>query len=214
MNGSPNGVIMDKARMEKRAARFSLGNKESGEDSRTSNAVKSLSLVWNSTLSFTEDRTPEATTEHIVGTCQDIEKQYLRLTSVSWKLEFFSWNSRLEFRFYVNLHYFVNAQALEASSIRPPEILQQSLARVKDKWAATQDYHYACEQLKSIRQDLTVSYCYYFHRSAKKYWNYLGSAYSAIFVTTCLFQFRATVSTAVNYFDLLAMAFLFEFTLS
>ncbi|XP_065212118.1 leukocyte receptor cluster member 8 homolog [Planococcus citri] len=126
VNENPNGLAVDKATMDKRAARFSLGSKES-DDGRNSNSVKSLSLVWNSTLSINEDRTPDSTAEHIVGTCQDIEKQYLRLTS-----------------------------ALEASSIRPPEVLSQSLARVKERWQATQDYHYACEQLKSIRQDLTV----------------------------------------------------------
>lgn len=79
-----NGVLpVDKATMDKRAARFSLGSKtnDSFDDSKDSGSTR-MSLVWNSTLNVSEDRLPESSTEHIVGTCQDIEKQYLRLTSV------------------------------------------------------------------------------------------------------------------------------------
>eukprot|EP00850_Spirogloea_muscicola_P015681 SM000122S25788 [mRNA] locus=s122:290865:297556:+ [translate_table: standard] len=58
------------------------------------------------------------------GTCQEIPKKYLRLTS-----------------------------APDPSTVRPEEVLKKALTMVKD---STKSYLYKCDQLKSIRQDLTV----------------------------------------------------------
>lgn len=63
----------------------------------------------------------------VVGTCTDLEKRYLRLTS-----------------------------APKASMVRPEQILHQTLDLLKKKWRKEGNYNYICDQFKSLRQDLTV----------------------------------------------------------
>uniref|UniRef100_A0A7N0V577 PCI domain-containing protein n=1 Tax=Kalanchoe fedtschenkoi TaxID=63787 RepID=A0A7N0V577_KALFE len=60
----------------------------------------------------------------VKGTCQEIEKRYLRLTS-----------------------------APDPATVRPKEILEMALIMVQ---SSQKNYLYKCDQLKSIRQDLTV----------------------------------------------------------
>lgn len=63
----------------------------------------------------------------VVGTCQVVLKSYYRLTS-----------------------------APKPENVRPQNILEQALELLKQKWRQGSDYHFVCDQLKSIRQDLTV----------------------------------------------------------
>ena len=75
-----------------------------------------------------EECTMEWTDMHIIGTSQELEKKYLRLTS-----------------------------APEPHMVRPEPVLKKSLNMVVTKWKDKEDYHYTCNQLKAIRQDLTVN---------------------------------------------------------
>ncbi|RCI01877.1 hypothetical protein CU098_002141, partial [Rhizopus stolonifer] len=63
----------------------------------------------------------------VIGTCQKLEKNYLRLTS-----------------------------APDPSTVRPLEVLKKTLELLKQKWTTEASYTYICDQFKSMRQDLTV----------------------------------------------------------
>lgn len=66
--------------------------------------------------------------EPVKGTCEALEKDYFRLTS-----------------------------APDPATVRPERVLTLALTALKSKWKSQSvDYDYACNQLKAIRQDLTV----------------------------------------------------------
>ncbi|CAD5119078.1 DgyrCDS7723 [Dimorphilus gyrociliatus] len=84
-------------------------------------------LGLNSTLDREESGDLDWGSMTIEGTASNLEKPYLRLTA-----------------------------APDPSTVRPQRILEKALQHVKRKWKSDENYYYVCEQLKSIRQDLTV----------------------------------------------------------
>ncbi|KAF2217622.1 hypothetical protein CERZMDRAFT_92273 [Cercospora zeae-maydis SCOH1-5] len=65
----------------------------------------------------------------IVGTCEVLEKRYFRLTAPP-----------------------------NPNTVRPLPLLEQALEHVIARWKDAKDYTYVCDQLKAIRQDLTVQH--------------------------------------------------------
>jgi len=79
-----------------------------------------------------EDESPAArrarsSPKKLRGTSTSLEKPYLRLTS-----------------------------SPDPRQVRPLKVLKQSLELIKTRYLSDDNYSYACDQLKSIRQDLTV----------------------------------------------------------
>lgn len=119
-------IISDAERLQQRAARFTETKKQM-TSAPMANGKKKHAKQHRLFVDDTVGNL-DLIDFHIVGTCRDIEKSFLRLT-----------------------------KAPAASEVRPAEVLVFSLANVKSKWTEKKDYFYACDQLKSIRQDLTVS---------------------------------------------------------
>ncbi|KAL1952553.1 hypothetical protein VTO42DRAFT_4822 [Malbranchea cinnamomea] len=65
----------------------------------------------------------------IIGTCQQLEKNYFRLTAPP-----------------------------RPENVRPLEVLRKTLDLLKRKWRSEGNYGYICDQFKSLRQDLTVQH--------------------------------------------------------
>ncbi|XP_011091492.1 SAC3 family protein A isoform X1 [Sesamum indicum] len=126
----------EKKRRENRSKRFDKGhgnqvekNNLRGKDvgAGKSYARRASAVVLSRTFDESGSRAVEdidwdALT--VKGTCQEIEKRYLRLTS-----------------------------APDPATVRPEEVLEKALLMVQ---TSQKNYLYKCDQLKSIRQDLTV----------------------------------------------------------
>lgn len=80
---------------------------------------------------FGQEPSPSSDEGHgpVIGRCQDLEKQYFRLTS-----------------------------APNPDTVRPLAVLEKTLAFLKTKWKKENNYSYICDQFKSLRQDLTVQH--------------------------------------------------------
>ena len=105
-----------KGDLERRRQRFDIESK--GQNGKQ-NYTRSVS------------RTPEPNPNDgpVVGTSQNLEKDFLRLTS-----------------------------APKPETVRPVPVLRETLDLLKKKWRAEKNYGYICNQFKSLRQDLTVQH--------------------------------------------------------
>ena len=98
-----------------------------GITSRIGGVSSSSSTSSSSSSSSSVLSMLDSSLKRIKGKSKEVEKSYLRLTG-----------------------------AADAAFVRPEKVLKEALENVKAKYAQNKDYIYLCDQLKSIRQDLTL----------------------------------------------------------
>jgi hypothetical protein len=84
----------------------------------------------------------------IVGRSTKLWKRYLRITSACLLMSASLNHTHTEWPSFF--------QEPDPDNIRPLEILRQTLAELSRQWKQNPDYSWTCDQLKSLRQDLTV----------------------------------------------------------
>lgn len=127
-----SGGINRSASLEDRVTFASPDKRSWTDDSlpKTSKSQKQMEKRqrrWGNIQSAPRSPTPPPSAGPVVGTCETLEKRYLRLTS-----------------------------APIPSQVRPERVLHQTVDLLKRKWRKESNYSYICDQLKSVRQDLTV----------------------------------------------------------
>ncbi|KAJ1679565.1 hypothetical protein EV182_001790 [Spiromyces aspiralis] len=114
-------------RRELRLERFKM--QEQPKQRMHSASARGIAIA-SSQLSSSSAMPPLSDTDKpIVGTCTNLEKRYLRLTS-----------------------------APDPSTVRPLPVLRKTLKMLMAKWSQEQNYSYICDQFKSLRQDLVVQH--------------------------------------------------------
>ncbi|ETO09719.1 SAC3/GANP domain protein, partial [Reticulomyxa filosa] len=88
---------------------------------------------------------------HIIGTCKEIEKPYLRLTCVLCFFFFFFYAKRKK-----NIYIYVYAPKPE--EIRDEETCNLAFRMILKEWNLSGDYAFVGNQFKSLRQDLRVQH--------------------------------------------------------
>ncbi|KAA1468774.1 hypothetical protein DENSPDRAFT_794948 [Dentipellis sp. KUC8613] len=146
-NSNNSGLdLNDRIALDRRAERFRREHEIEQQKSRRAGGQASLKAIHHTSHLLNGSMYSRSASPHvnpddpeadpnvpnwdrftIVGTSQEIFKDYLRLTSEP-----------------------------KPEQIRPYPVLQQTLTELKRRWREKANYNWICSQFKSLRQDLTV----------------------------------------------------------
>ncbi|EPQ56396.1 hypothetical protein GLOTRDRAFT_59626 [Gloeophyllum trabeum ATCC 11539] len=140
-NANATSDVNDQAALQRRAARFQREHEIERQKNHSNGGHVSFPPKSQNSHIFSHSPTPFGNGDEpeadpnvpnwdrftIVGTSQELFKDYLRLTSEP-----------------------------KPEQIRPYAVLQRTLLELKSRWRQKTSYNWICSQFKSLRQDLTV----------------------------------------------------------